>query len=165
MLVVLGGLPGVGKTTIARELAVTLKAVYVRIDTIEHALRTAGVQVEGEGYSVAYGVAEDNLRLGQIVIADCVNPWTLTRHAWRSVANRAGVRLVQVEIVCSNVEEHRRRVDSRVSDIPGHRLPTWEDVMTRDYHAWERDRLVVDTAGRDVRQSVRRVLELIPLRG
>jgi predicted kinase len=49
VLVVLGGLPGVGKTTIARELAIATNAVHVRIDSIEQALRNAGWKVEGEG--------------------------------------------------------------------------------------------------------------------
>ena len=64
MLIAFSGRPGVGKTTIARELAVAIDAVYLRIDSIEQALRNAGVKVEGEGYDVAYAVAEDNLRLG-----------------------------------------------------------------------------------------------------
>ena len=81
---ILSGLPGVGKTTIARELAAALTAVHVRIDSIEQALRDAGLTVEEEGYRVAYAVAEDNLRLGRIVIADCVNPWPLTRRAWHA---------------------------------------------------------------------------------
>ena len=80
MLIVLSGLPGVGKTTLARELASALGAVHVRIDSIEQALRAAGWEVEGEGYDVAYAVAGDNLRLGRTVIADCVNPWPLTRN-------------------------------------------------------------------------------------
>lgn len=33
MLLVLSGLPGVGKTTIARELAAAMGAVHVRIDS------------------------------------------------------------------------------------------------------------------------------------
>jgi predicted kinase len=68
MLIALSGLPGTGKTTIARELVRTLlhesAAVYLRIDSIEQALRDTGLTVEGEGYSVAYAIAEDNLRLG-----------------------------------------------------------------------------------------------------
>ena len=40
-LIVLSGLPGVGKTTIARELAVVLGATHVRIDSIENSLRNA----------------------------------------------------------------------------------------------------------------------------
>ena len=52
MLVVLSGLPGVGKTTIARELAVAINAVHVRIDTIEQALRNHRWNVAGEGYAI-----------------------------------------------------------------------------------------------------------------
>jgi predicted kinase len=161
MLVVFSGLPGVGKTTIARELVQATSAVYVRIDSIEQALRNAGCQVEGEGYSVAYAVAEDNLRLGRAVIADCVNPWPLTRSDWRAVAERAGVRALDVEIVCSDAVEHRRRVESRRPDIAGHQLPTWSQVVERDYGAWTGDRLVVDTARLDVEQSVRTILAVV----
>lgn len=38
MLIILGGLPGVGKTTLAGAIG----AVHVRIDSIEQALRDAG---------------------------------------------------------------------------------------------------------------------------
>jgi predicted kinase len=84
---------------------------------------------------IAYAVAADNLRLGRTVIADCVNPWSLTRSAWRSVAERAGVAVLDVEIVCSDAAEHRRRVEARQPDIAGHTLPIWQDVVARDYHA------------------------------
>jgi predicted kinase len=157
LLVIFSGLSGVGKTAIARELARAIGAVHLRIDSIEQALRRAGYRVEGEGYEVAYAVAEDNLRAGRTVIADCVNPWPLTRAAWRSVAERAGVAALDVEIVCSDAAEHRRRVESREPDIAGHALPTWQDVVERDYHDWDRDRLVVDTAASDVTAGVRAI--------
>src|SRR5262245_53711439 len=134
MLIILSGLPATGKTTIAREVARATQAIVVRIDTIEQALRNAGVTVAGEGYRVAYGVAEDNLRLGRVVIADCVNPWALTRDEWREVAERVGVRRVDVEIICSDAVEHRRRAESRVADIAGHRLPTRQQIVKNHYH-------------------------------
>ena len=165
MLVVLSGLPGVGKTTIARELAAAVDGVHVRVDSIEQALRNAGMTVESEGYCVAYAVAEDNLRLGRIVVADCVNPWPLTREAWRAVAHRAGVGAVDVEIVCSDLDEHRRRVESRSSDIAGHRLPTWTEVVERDYRPWGSERLLIDTARLDVKGSVRTILSAAPSAG
>jgi predicted kinase len=161
MLIVLSGLPGVGKTTLARKTVQATEGVYLRIDSIEQAMRRAGWNVEGEGYSVAHAVAEDNLRLGRIVVADCVNPWPLTRNEWRAVAERAGVGALDVEVVCSDPTEHRRRVESRSADIPGHALPTWQQVEERDYRPWESERLVIDTARLSVEDSVRAILAAI----
>lgn len=164
MLIVLSGLPGVGKTTIARELARAMAVVHVRIDSIEQALRHAGLVVAGEGYAVAYAVAADNLRVGRIVVADCVNPWPLTRNEWRVVAERTGVPVLEVEVTCSDEKEHRRRVESRGADIVGHRVPTWQEVVERDYRAWDRPRLVIDTARQTVHESVQAVVDGLPPR-
>ena len=161
MLIVFSGSSGVGKTSIARALATAAGAVHLRIDSIEQALRGCGWTVEGEGYAVAYAVAEDNLRLGRIEIADSVNPWPLTRDAWRAVATRAGVRAIEIEIVCSDTEIHRHRVESRVADIPGHTVPTWREVTERDYRPWDRERMVLDSARMDVAESVRTILAII----
>jgi predicted kinase len=43
MLIVFGGLPGAGKSPIARLAAIRLRAVCPGIETIEHALREARV--------------------------------------------------------------------------------------------------------------------------
>ena len=154
MLLILGGLPGVGKTAIATELARGIGAMHLRIDSIEQALRDSGVEISGpEGYVVAYAVAADNLRLGRTVIADSVNPVEVTRTAWRNVARRAGTRCIEIEVVCSDHAEHRRRVESRIADIAGHRLPTWQQVCDRDYEPWEAN-VVIDTAGQDIEASV-----------
>jgi predicted kinase len=158
VLIVLSGLPGTGKTTVARELARQLVAVHLRIDSIEQSIRDIGRAVEDLGYRVAYAVAEDNLRLGHIVVADCVNPWPLTRSEWRAVAERTGAPILDVEIVCSDPHEHRRRVETRAADIVGHTLPTWKDVIERDYRPWNTQRTVVDTARLSVEQSVRAIL-------
>ena len=126
MLIILGGLPGVGKTAIAVELARLTGAVHLRIDSIEQAMRAGGNRViEDAGYRVAYAVAEDNLRIGRTVIADSVNPLRLTREAWASVAAHVGVKAIEIEVNCSDLNEHRRRVETRTNDIPGLKLPTW----------------------------------------
>jgi predicted kinase len=156
LLIVFSGLPGTGKSTVARALARATGAVHVRIDSIEHALRSGGIDVQSEGYVVAYAIAEDNLRAGRTVIADCVNPWRLTRDAWHGVAARAGAPALDVEFVCSDRDEHRRRVEARLAG--GGRAdgyPSWQDVLDRDYQRWDRDRLVIDTAGMAVDDSVK----------
>jgi len=154
MLIAFSGLPGAGKTTIARELARAIGGLHLRIDTIEQALRNDGIEVTSQGYVVAYAVAEDNLRLGRIVVSDCVNPDERTRSAWHSVAARAAVRVLNVEIICSDPTEHRRRVESRRPDISGHRVPTWQETVARDYEGWKTKLLVIDTARLNVAQAV-----------
>ncbi|AAF10196.1 hypothetical protein DR_0609 [Deinococcus radiodurans R1 = ATCC 13939 = DSM 20539] len=87
MLLVLSGIPGTGKSTLARELSRRLGAVYLRVDTVEAALLNAGhAGITVEGYATAYAVAADNLALGLNVVADCVNPVAETREAWAEVA-------------------------------------------------------------------------------
>jgi predicted kinase len=157
MLIVFAGLPGSGKSSIARALALELGAIWLRIDSIEQAIRESGAvpgSLDDAGYRAAYAVAEDNLRLGRTVIGDCVNPWMLTRNAWRDAGLRAGARVVEIETVCSDAEEHRRRVEMRAKEAPGLMLPDWQAVMARDYHAWDRDHVTIDTAGRSITTCV-----------
>jgi predicted kinase len=164
MLIIFGGLPGVGKTAIAAELARLTGALHLRIDSIEQAIRASGFAsrpLNDTGYRVAYAVAEDNLRAGKTVIADSVNPLDVTREAWVGVANRARVRAIEIEVTCSDVDEHRRRVETRIGDIPGMNLPTWEEVAGREYHPWDREHLVIDTAGRTVEQNVKAIRALL----
>ncbi len=157
VLVVLGGLPGTGKSTVARPLARALGAAYLRIDTIEQALVDSGelpAPPRAAGYVAGYALARDQLANGVPVVAECVNPLKITRDAWREV----GTRVVEVELVCSDPAEHRARVDGRTADIPGLDLPTWRDVVEREYEPWDRDHLVVDTAVVTAAQCVELIL-------
>ena len=150
-LYLFSGLPASGKSTLAQRLAAYCGAVYLRIDSIEQALRDlCAIRVEGEGYRLAYRVASDNLRIGRDVVADSCNPIALTRAEWEATAESAGARAVNIEIVCSDPVEHRRRVETRVSEIPGLVLPNWEQVVRREYHPWPKSPIEVDTAGRSV---------------
>ena len=102
------------------------------------------------GYLVGYALAEANLALGQDVVADSVNPLAVTRNAWRQAAANTSSPCIEIEVVCSDPVEHRRRVETRKADVAGLQFSSWEAVLKRDYGRWDRPRLVLDTAGRSV---------------
>ena len=158
LLVVVGGLPAVGKTAVCRALLgerpMTPPMTWLRVDSIEQALRRSGEMAPdmpgGAGYYAAAAVAGDVLSTGGDVLVECVNPLPITRRLWERTAVDAGSRLLQVELVCSDRDEHRRRVEQRVSDIEGLVLPDWRDVLQRDYAPWPEADLRLDTGRLEV---------------
>ena len=155
MLYIFGGLPGTGKSTLASSLARRCGAVYIRIDTIEQAMRNSGLPVDGPaGYLVGYSLASDNLRLGQDVVADSVNPLSITRKAWVHVARKEVVPFIEIEIVCSDLAEHQKRIELREADINGLRLPSWQEVIAREYEEWPAEHVIIDTASQSLDHSI-----------
>lgn len=149
MLIVFSGLPGTGKTTLARGLVAQTQAVYLRIDTIEQAIRNSAAfeeDIGSRGYQLANQLALSNLEVGNRVIVDCVNPVRESRESWSDIARRANVQLVNIQVICSDVLEHRRRVQTRVSDINGLVPPTWQSVSSHEYEPWDDTPLTLDTA-------------------
>ena len=164
MLIAFGGLPGTGKTTLARLIAQQKRATFLRIDSIKQAGRASGMlagDVGPSGYLVGYALAEANLVLGRDVVADSVNSLAVTRDAGRRAVANASVSCIEIEVVCSDPVEHHRRVEARETDIAGLQLPSWEAVQRRDYDPWDRPRLVVDTAGRTVADTVTKLRDRI----
>ena len=167
MLIVFGGLPGAGKTTIARALAERLKAVYLRIDSIEQAIRESTDRLSEtdlgpEGYFVACELAADNLKMGRTVVTDSVNPDSVTREAYRAVAKTEKVGSLEVEVICSDKSEHRKRIETRKSDIAGLVLPTWQSVVAREYENWDRPRLVLDTSLHTAQECLEKIMSNLP---
>ena len=149
VLVVVGGLPATGKSTIATVVARRTKAPYLRVDRIEQTIVAWSALTHPlgpVGYAVAYELAREQLRLGLDVIAECVNPIALTRDAWLDIAAGSGAAIVEVEVICSDEVEHRRRVATRTTDVEGLLKPTWSEIMDREYEPWSRPHLPVDSA-------------------
>ena len=158
-LYIFSGLPGSGKTALSRLLARRVGAAHLRIDTIEQALRDlCSVDVRAEGYRLAYRIASDILDAGVSVVADSCNPIELTRREWERVALDSGARYVNIEVVCTDRQEHRDRVEGRTSTILGMKLPTWHEVEDREYHEWTVERIVVDTSRRTAGECIEELL-------
>jgi hypothetical protein len=72
---------------------------------------------------------------------------------------------VEIEVRCSDAQVHRRRVETRQSDISRLQTPTWEEVVSRGYEPWYRDHIVIDTAARSVAEIVKELREALAERG
>ena len=171
-LTVVGGLPAVGKTAVCREI-LRLRAesqspdgppTWLRIDSIEQALRDSGEMLPGmpagAGYYAAAAVARDVLASGGDVLVECVNPLPLTRSLWEETASAVDARFLTVELICSDVAEHRRRARQRAGDIEGLELPTWQEITHRDYAPWPEADLHLDTARLTAAEAARAVIDL-----
>lgn len=162
MLIVFGGLPGSGKSTVAQALARRIRALYLRVDTVEQAIRTSaplaeGLYVGASGYVTLYRLATDNLRLGHTVIADSVNPLPVTRNAFRDVAAESGSKFIEVEIVCSDAAVHRHRAETRSPSVDGLSPPSWAAIQNVNYKPWKAD-LRLDTSLLSVEESVAEIV-------
>ncbi|WP_319559167.1 AAA family ATPase [Marispirochaeta sp.] len=162
VLYIFSGLPAAGKSSLAKLMAKEMHAAYIRADTIEQGLRDfCSCNVQGEGYRLAYRIAADNLKLGISVVSDSCNPWTLTRNEWENVALENRADFINIEVLCSDAEEHKRRAESRIPEIEGLKLPSWEEIRNRDYHPWNKDIIIVDTAGKTIQESFEELLSRI----
>ena len=151
-LVVVSGLPGTGKSTVAEHIARAIGAAHLSKDIFEAALWRSGITRESGAGWAAYeqlgAVAEAQLRVGLPVVLDSVTPNESIRSAWRDIAARTGARFLAIECVCSDESVHRSRLDGRRRNISGWPEVTWEQVVEvrSRYEPWTADRLVLDAA-------------------
>lgn len=156
VLIAMAGLPGAGKSTIAEILGARLGAPIVSVDPIESAILSAGIEADQPtglaAYLVAETMAEQVLVSGRTVIVDAVNAVQPARLQWRDLALRAEVELRVIEVVCSDQELHKSRLERRFRNLPHFAEISWHAVEQRveEYDEWEGEvallpRVTVDT--------------------
>ena len=150
-LIVMAGLPGSGKSTIAGELARALRCALLSVDPIEAAMWRAGIaRTEPTGlaaYVVAEDIAREQLAAGNDVLIDAVNDVEEARGQWISLAADLAIPLAFVEVYCSDSATHRRRLEERRRTIEGFPEPTWDSVVARrdGLARWGAPRLRLDS--------------------
>jgi predicted kinase len=149
-LVIIGGVPGTGKSTIAAHAARMIDGALIAKDVVEATLWRNGIGRSANsgwvGYELLTSLADAQLRVGRPVVLDSVAAYDRLRDGWRDLAERHGARFRAVECVCSDERIHRSRIDGRDRGIPGWDELTWqqvEDVRSR-YEPWREGHLVLD---------------------
>lgn len=130
-VLLLSGLPGSGKTTLARALCTGPRAVHLRVDTIEQAIcesELAPATAIDAGYRVAAAQAVELTEQGQDVVCDAVNADPRARAIWPEADLVIWVRIPE--------ELRAKRIASRGFPEYPH---VWED--------WSCDVIEADGAG------------------
>ncbi len=166
VLVVVSGLPGAGKSSLADALGEKLGAAVLSVDPIEAAMWRCGIPPSFETGVAAYEVvailAEHQLRLGLAVITDSVSSLEVARNMWRRAASRACSPMRAVEVICSDDDVHRQRLGGRERGIEGFPEPSWDDVLRRrdEWEPWADDHVVVDSI-RGLDENVAEALDFL----
>jgi predicted kinase len=162
-LIVISGLPGVGKSAVATAVAARLNGVHLSVDPVEDAMLRCDLPAGRNGGVAAYEavrtMAESNLALGTVVVVDAVNDSEDARDTWRTAASNSKAPLTFAVRTCSNLDEHRRRLEDRSRGFSRLPEPTWSQVLSRsrDYAPWNCAHLDVDTSAisvTDVRDRI-----------
>jgi predicted kinase len=148
-LIIFAGMPGSGKTTLARMVAETLRIPVLAKDRVQRVLRDRDLtdSTSGEGYYVILDLADEQLSMGVSVILDATFPLDHFRVVASDIAARHNARFCAVYCHCSDEAVWRARMEDRVQYIPGWTPVGWEDVeRMRDYYQpWRNNALAIDS--------------------
>jgi predicted kinase len=163
------GLPGTGKSTLAEQLARTVRVPAFAGDWLmgglkpaHRALATLDRTEYGDAwFGLLRTLVTRQLMLGQSAIVDDVIGEGQDV-LWRETAAQFSARLRVIECICSDEAVHRARVEGRRRGIPGWHEIGWDHVerMRAEAPPLTMDRLTVD-AMEPVENNFRRVLAYI----
>jgi adenylylsulfate kinase-like enzyme len=63
--------------------------------------------------------------------------------------------------MCSDKMEHKKRIENRENEIENLKLPTWKEIMKREYEAWEEEHITIDTANKSIEECTKELMEKI----
>jgi predicted kinase len=145
-LILITGLPGTGKSTVAEQAAALLKAPVLAHDWAMSGLRPYAVVQNAldamvpsghqpVGWSILCALARAQIRRGSSVVLDGVARIPYIEQC-RGVANQEGARFLTVLTECTDLDVHRLRVISRQRLIPDWYELDWKRVQ-RSRSTWD----------------------------
>ena len=159
---IFSGLPGVGKTTLAKLLTKSIKnTAYYRIDSIEYFLKKEYYnELTKQDYELTYYLAKENLELSNNIIIDCCNPINESRELLNKLSEISLIKVVNIEIICTNQQAHKKRIEARFK-MNKDKYPSWQSVVDKDYQAWDQEVITIDTANKNEEDSLKQLMSML----
>lgn len=129
-LILFSGLPGCGKTTLARRVARQLEIPLFAKDRLQSRLRALGLagRATADGYHLLLDLAEEQLSLGVGVVLDGVFPMAGFRARAQEIAARHQALFRPIYCFCSDREAWKLRMQARVQYVPDWTPVGWDEV-------------------------------------
>lgn len=134
-LIAFKGLPGTGKSTLARALARELRWPLIDKDDIKDVLDGHTPEAGGLAYDALFNLVRRQALLGLDVICD--SPLTFERSytRLREIAGATGAKLFIVESTCSDEQAWLERIEARkMLSLPAHHQTDWKELQS--YRQW-----------------------------
>lgn len=150
LLIVISGLPGTGKSTLASAVGQHMSVPVLRMDDV---LASAGglLPPHSRGPAAAAdllltNLADRYLDAGQSVILDSIAADADTHAEWREMAAIYGARFHIIVCTCSDHAVHRARLRERGRHLPEQGDAVWAHIeqVRATFTPWGPDALTVD---------------------
>jgi len=119
-IVVVGGAPGAGKTTVAKELADFFDLVHVQSNSARQLLREHGFSYGKNVHDLVESVVRRLLSQGRSVVLDGMVREESERELFKKTANEYGARVFFIAILCNPAiaeeRDKKRSLDSSFDD-------------------------------------------------
>lgn len=147
-IIVIGGISGAGKSTLAKELSKLLNIPSFSKDELEAAVSRKGLcnnkDTKNVGYELLSVLAQNQIDNNGSVIIDFIASKQRVMALWPKLLTND---IKYIECICSNVDIHKQRIESRNRGITGWYELTWSDVLKtkKVFQPLQENRLVLDS--------------------
>jgi predicted kinase len=147
-IIVIGGIPGTGKSTLANGLSMNLNIPVFSKDELEAAIARKGIcsnkEMHGVGYELMATLAKNQITNGNSAIFDFIASRARVNDLWPQLLK---TDIKYIECVCSDEDVHKERIQSRKRNIESWYELAWEDVLSikGNYQSLMSECLIVDS--------------------